>query len=307
MCEVLGVSTSGYYEWRSRPPSEREMVDRDLLERIRSIWKRSQQTYGAPRVYGELRKQGVHSGRKRVARLMRLEGLQGAHRRRRSWTTHQDRRAKVAPDLVHREFKARAPNRLWLADMTEIKTAEGTLYLAAILDVFSRRAVGWAMDTHKRAELVLAALEMAIQRRRPQMGTIHHSDRGSQYTSVVFGQRLVDAGLAPSMGSVGDAYDNAMMESFFATVECELIKNKNREKKFDVLSFSEARSEVFYFIEGFYNTRRSHSSLGNVSPVEFERRWEQEERDVRLTPISEVLGPVARSVERRYRRRGPRR
>ncbi|GAB4310801.1 MAG: hypothetical protein Kow0097_12420 [Candidatus Bipolaricaulota bacterium] len=208
-------------------------------------------------------------GRKRVARLMREAGLAGVSRRRRRGTTKRDPEAQAAPDLVEREFTAPAPDRLWVADITYIPTGEGTLYLAAVVDAFSRRVVGWAMEAHLRTELVLKALNMAIGQRRPR-GVIHHSDHGSQYTAVEFGKRCREAGIRPSMGSVGDCYDNALCESFFATLECELLDRRTFRTR------DEGRREVFAFIEGWYNPHRRHSALGYETPAGYERRCHRE-------------------------------
>ena len=222
MSRVLEVSRSGFYAWSGRSPSRRSREDEGLGHRIKLIHEGSGGTYGAPRIHAELMASGPRVGRKRVARLMRQNGLRGVSRRRWTTTTVQDRAAKVAPDLVKRVFKAWRPNELWVADITYVPTWEGFLYVAVVLDAWSRRVVGWAFATHLKVELVLAALRMAVSRRQPR-AVIHHSDRGSQYTSVAFGERCREAGVRPSMGSVGDAYDNAMCESFFATLECELL------------------------------------------------------------------------------------
>jgi putative transposase len=211
----------------------------------------------------------VRCGRKRVARLMRLAGLAGVCRRRAAGTTRRDEAAAAADDLVRRAFVADGPDRLWVADITYLPTWQGFLFLAVILDAFSRRVVGWAMAGHLRTELVLDALEMALWNRRPAGGTVHHSDRGCQYTSLAFGQRCRAAGIARSMGSAGDCFDNALAESFFATLECELVDRARWR------THAEARLAVFDFIEGFYNPRRRHSALGYVSPAEFERRYRQ--------------------------------
>jgi putative transposase len=267
MCRVLGVSASGYYAWLERPPSAREKADEELLERIRAIHAKSRGTYGAPRVHAELRAEKTRVGRKRVARLMRQAGLAGVSRRKGCWTTVRDRDARPAPDLVQRTFAAEGPDRLWVADITYIPTWAGMLYQAVVLDAYSRRIVGWAMANHLRTELVLEALNMAVWRRRPQ-DVIHHSDQGCQYTSIAFGSRCREAGVRPSMGSVGDAYDNAMCESFFATLECELLDRRKFATQ------AEARIAVFDFIEGWYNTQRRHSALDYDSPIEYERRHE---------------------------------
>lgn len=275
MCRVLGVSSSGYYAWRSRPASVRALADAILTEVITTIHTDSRRTYGAPRVHAELRLgHGIACGQKRVARLMRACGLQGVHRRKGFRTTRRDQSAAPAPDLLERDFGATEPDRKWVADITYVPTWSGFLFLAVAIDCFSRRVVGWAMRDHLRTDLVLEALEMALYTRRPAAGLIHHSDRGCQYTSFAFGRRCRQAGVAPSMGSVGDAFDNALAESFFATLECELIDRRSFRNR------TEARLAVFDFIEGFYNPRRRHSSLGQLSPAEFERRWSQGQADV---------------------------
>jgi len=275
MCRVLGVSSSGYYAWRSRPASVRALADAILTEVITTIHTDSRRTYGAPRVHAELRLgHGIACGQKRVARLMRACGLQGVHRRKGFRTTRRDQSAAPAPDLLERDFGATEPDRKWVADITYVPTWSGFLFLAVAIDCFSRRVVGWAMRDHLRTDLVLEALEMALYTRRPAAGLIHHSDRGCQYTSFAFGRRCREAGVAPSMGSVGDAFDNALAESFFATLECELIDRRSFRNR------TEARLAVFDFIEGFYNPRRRHSSLGQLSPAEFERRWSQGQADV---------------------------
>jgi putative transposase len=265
MCRVLDVSPSGYYAWRKRPLSSRACADVELSAEIQAIHRESRGTYGAPRVHAELAAGGVHVGRKRVARLMRTAGLQGVSRRKQFRTTVRDETARPAPDLVDRQFTAAAPDRLWVADITYIPTWAGFLYLAVVLDAWSRRVIGWAMETHLRTELVLAALDMAVAQRRPPAEVIHHSDQGSQYTSIAFGSRCREAGVRPSMGSVGDAYDNAMCESFFATLECELLDRQRFRTP------GEARLAVFDFIEGWYNPRRRHSALEYRSPIAFEK------------------------------------
>lgn len=222
MCRVLGVSSSGYYQWLRRKMSARQRADAELTEKIRFIHARSRGTYGAPRIRAELAAEKTPVSRKRVARLMRAAGLAGVSRRRGIRTTRRSQSARPAPDLVERRFTADGPDQLWVADITYIPTWAGFLYLAVVIDVWSRRVVGWSMATHLRTELVLAALEMARGQRRPK-DVIHHSDQGSQYTSIEFGKRCRQAGIRPSMGSVGDCYDNALCESFFATLECELL------------------------------------------------------------------------------------
>lgn len=270
MSRLLGVSSSGYYAWLSRPRSKRAQADEKLLVEIRSIHQHSGGTYGAPRVHAELAARGIAVSRKRVARLMREADLQGASRRRRFSTTVRDRDRRPAPDLVERRFGAEGPNQLWVADITYIPTGSGFLYLAVVLDAWSRRAVGWSMATHLRTELVLAALNMALGQRHP-CGVIHHSDQGTQYTSLAFGLRCREAGVRPSMGSVGDCFDNALCESFFATLECELLDRRRFKTP------TEARQGVFEFLESWYNPRRRHSALGYLSPAEFERRHQAAE------------------------------
>ena len=265
MCRVLKISRSGYYAWCDRPLSARARRDHWLTEKIEAIHQRSRGVYGAPMIQAELADDyGIRVGRKRVARLMRGAGLRGASLRRFVITTTSDPKAKRPPDLVERRFYAEGPNRLWVADITFIPTWSGFLYLAMVLDVYSRRVVGWAMETHLRTELILAALEMALVQRRPK-GVIHHSDPGCQYTSYAFGKRCQEAGVMPSIGSVGDAYDNAMAESFFATLERELLSRRRFRSQ------AEAKMAVFEWLEGWYNRHRRHSSLGYRSPVNYEQ------------------------------------
>lgn len=267
-CRVLEVSPSGYYAWCKRAPSQCRQADLMLGDRIEALHRKSRLTYGRPRIQADLRDEGVHASDKRVGRLMRERGIQGASRRKGFKTTIRDRGARPAPDLVERNFTANAPDQLWVADITYVSTWSGFLFLAIVLDVFSRRVVGWAMATHLRTELVLDALNMAIFRRKPT-GVVHHSDQGCQYTSIAFGKRCEEAGVKPSMGSVGDCFDNAMCESFNATLECELLV-QNRFK-----SQRDAALAVFDFIEAWYNPRRRHTSLGMLSPMEYERRMTQ--------------------------------
>jgi putative transposase len=270
LCRVLGVSTSGYYAWRTHTPSARAQEDTVLTEQITTIHEQSRQTYGAPRVHAELVAKGAICGRKRVARLMRAANIVGCHRRQSTGTTVREPAAPVAPDRVDRQFVAAAPNVLWAADITYVPTWMGFLYLAVVLDVFSRRIIGWAMADHLRTELVLSALDMALWNRHPDPGVIHHSDHGCQYTSVAFGERCQEVGIDRSMGSVGDCYDNAITESFFATLECELLDRSTFR------THAEARTAIFAYIEGFYNTHRRHSALGYLSPAAFELQVRQE-------------------------------
>jgi putative transposase len=270
MARVLGVSTAGYYAWRDRPPSAHAQGDAALLTRVRTIHTTSRQLYGAPRVHAQLRAGGERHGRKRIARLMRGAGLAGAcHRGSGPTTTRRDQDARPAPDLVDRKFTAARPNQLWVADITFVPTTAGFLYLAVVLDACSRKIVGWSMANHLRTELVLDALEMAVGQRRPS-DVIHHSDQGSQYTSLAFGGRCREVGVRPSMGSVGDAYDNAMCESFFSTLECELLSRR----KF--VSQAEAKIACFSYIEGFYNPVRLHSAIGYRSPICYEQQTAEE-------------------------------
>jgi putative transposase len=264
MCRVLGLSPSGYYAWRARAPSARSVSDEALLSKMQQIHRLSRETYGRPRMHVELRDEGHTVNHKRVGRLMCLGGLRGASRRRKWRTTLRDKEARPAPDLVERNFTTEGPDQLWVADITYIPTAAGFLFLAVVLDAWSRRIVGWAMATHLRTDLVLQALEMALHQRRPTT-VIHHSDQGTQYTSIAFGLRCKAAGVRPSMGSVGDCFDNAMCESFFATLECELLEREQFRTR------AEAKMKVFDFVEGWYNPHRRHSALGYKSPMQFER------------------------------------
>ena len=270
------------FAWVDRPMCERRRMDLMLSCQIAAIHRRSREAYGSPSIHAELADDHqIRVGRKRVARLMRQAGLRGATLRKYVVTTQSDPDAAKPIDLVERRFYADAPDRLWVADMTYIPTWSGWLYLAMVLDVYSRKIVGWAMDTNMRTELILDALQMAVTQRQPK-SVIHHSDRGSQYTSTAFGKRCQEAGIMPSMGSVGDAYDNAMAESFFATLEREVL-NRRRFK-----SQAEARMAIFEWIEGWYNPHRRHSGLGYRSPVNFERAHHQAR--ARMT---ELLPPSA--------------
>jgi putative transposase len=266
-CRLLGVSRSGYYDWERRAPSDRALTDAWLIEKIREIWAENRKVYGSPRIHADLRlRYGIRVARKRVERLMREAGISGLQRRKRGRTTISVPGVRVADDLVERQFSPEQPNLLWIADVTYLRTWEGWLYLAAVQDAYSRRIVGWSMADHMRSELVVDALEMAVARRRPAPGLIHHSDQGSQYVSLAFGQAARDAGIARSMGSKGDCYDNAVAESFFATLKKELVHRRSWPTR------RELTSEVFEYIEAFYNRTRRHSTLAMLSPADYENR-----------------------------------
>ncbi len=267
---MLDVSTSGFYAWRTRQPSARDIADDELAGVILGIYAVSRDTYGRPRIHAELRLHEICVSRKRVRRLMHEYGLVGAHRRGFIVTTRRDLDARPAPDLVDRNFKADAPNELWVADITYVPTWSGFLYLAVVLDVFSRRIVGWSMSPSLHTRVVLDALSMAVHNRRPD-AVIHHSDQGTQYTSIALGIRAKEEGIQLSMGSVGDCYDNAMCESFFATLECELLERTSFR------THRQAQREIFNFIEGWYNPHRLHSALGYRSPMRFEFDFEAQE------------------------------
>jgi len=265
LCRLHNVSESGYYAWLKRKPSARTLANLALGDRIEAIHRQSRSTYGRPRIQAELKDNGVRTSDKRVARLMRERHCYGASRRKWITTTTRDPDAAVSTDLVKRDFTATLPDQLWVADITYVPTYAGFLFLAVVLDACTRRVVGWAMANHMRKELVVDALNMAIYRRKPK-GVVHHSDHGSQYTSIAFGKRCSEAGVTMSMGSVGDCYDNAMCESFNATLECELlVQNRFKTQR-------EASLAIFDFIEGWYNPHRRHSALGYLSPNNFERR-----------------------------------
>jgi len=267
LARVLGVSRAGFYAWQNRRPSQRALTDAALFERIKEIHAGTDGIYGAPRIHAELADEdGVRVGRKRVARLMRKAGIEGVSRRRfRVGTTSPGGEAPAAPDLVERDFTASRPDQLWFADITYVPTWQGWLYLAAVIDACSRYCVGWSMRDDLKADLVYDALGMAVTRRKPAGELVHHSDRGSQYRSLVFGKLLAESGLLPSMGSRGDAYDNAAMESFMASIKTELINRRRFRTK------DEARSAIFHYIEAFYNPRRRHKGLGQKSPAVYEK------------------------------------
>jgi putative transposase len=265
MCDVLEVSPAGYYAWRSRPESLRSSDNRDLLEDIQRVHRDNHGRYGSPRVHEELKAQGRGASRGRIERLMRHHGIRAIMARpRRAGTTDSRHDLPIAPNLLDRNFVADAPNRIWLADITYVETDQGWLYLAAILDLYSRRIVGWAMADHLRADLPLAALRMAISAQRPGAGLIHHSDRGVQYASSEYRNALQSAGFSASMSRRGDCYDNAPMESFFHTLKTELVHHTQYATRAD------ATRDIFAYIEGFYNRTRRHSAIGYISPVEME-------------------------------------
>ena len=266
LCRVLGVSHSGYYDWQDRPASPRVIANEALTQQIKVIHQASKASYGMPRIYRELKSRSEKASKNRVARLMRLAHIKGITRRRHTVTTRQDRLAKKAPDLVKRQFTATAINQLWVADMTYLPTWEGFLYLAVVIDVFSRKVIGWAFAEKMTEHIVINALNMALLTRKPA-SVIHHSDQGSQYTSKAFRELCQKSGVQLSMGTVGDAYDNAMAESFFASLECELIDQHTWKTKI------EARRAVFAWIEGWYNLKRLHSAIDYLSPIEFERKY----------------------------------
>lgn len=274
-CRVLNVSRSGYYEWRDWPLSDRDQENEVLVKTIEQIHVDSRGTYGSPRVHAELTLGlGLTVNRKRVERLMREAGIQGLYRRKRSWTTVRDPAAEPAPDLVNRQFTVTEPDRLWITDITEHPTEEGKIYCAAVMDAYSRLIIGWSIADHMRTELVTDALGMAILRRNPENDTtILHSDHGSQYTSWAFGQRLRAAGVLASMGTVGDCYDNAMMESFWGTLQLELLDQQPWKTR------DELANAIFEWIECWYNPKRRHSSIGMHSPVTFEALHTRSDQD----------------------------
>jgi len=264
LCRVLGVSRAGFYAAERRPPSPRALADQRLLAEIRRIHKDSRETYGIPRVHAMLGRRGIRVGRKRVARLMRTAGISGLVKRRKGKTTVRVPGVATRPDLVRREWSPTEPNRLWVADITYCRTWEGWLYLAAVVDCFSRKVVGWSLRQGLEAELVTEAVEMAVARRRPDRGLVHHSDRGSQYVSLAFGERCREAGIDLSMTAGGSPLDNAVVESFFATLKRELVDRYSWPTREDL------RVAIFEWIEVFYNRQRLHTTLGNHAPEEFE-------------------------------------
>lgn len=267
LCWVLGVSVSGYYAWRKRPVSQRTQTNQALVAHIKAVHRASYETYGSPRIHAELVAQGYGCGRHRIARLMRLHGIQAKQCRQRRITTRRQDGDPVAPNRLDRQFMATAPNRKWLADITHIPTQEGDLYLATVLDLYARKIVGWTLDTTLKSELVERALQMAFRQRRPAAGLLHHSDRGSQYTSQAYQQLLKSHRCQVSMSRVGNCYDNAPMESFFGTLKSELVHQRQYRSR------AEAKRDIFVYIEGFYNRRRRHSALGYQSPEQFENSY----------------------------------
>jgi len=277
LCTVMGVAKSSYYAWRNHTPCARDLRDVELTHVITSIHEASYGTYGVPRVHAELRAEhGIRIARKRVWRLMRAAGLQGVHRRRSgrleaATSALTARKERVFDDLVQRDFSADAPDRLWLADITQHPTSEGWLYLACVLDVCSKRIVGWSMGERADTNLVVNAVQMAVTARDPSVGLVPHSDQGAQYTSLAFGRELHDLGLVGSMGRTGTAHDNAAMESFFASLQTELL-DRHAWPTRDAL-----RSAIYHYSEIFYNRMRRHSSLGQISPNEFETQYARRE------------------------------
>ncbi len=266
MCRVFAVNRTGFHNWERRAPSDRALADAWLSERIKQIHDASWGVYGAPRIHAELRiEHDIRVGRKRVARLMKAGAISGVRPRKQWRSTIRIPGITPATDLVERQFRPEAPNVLWVSDITYLRTGEGWLYLAAVQDTYSRAIVGWSMATHMRASLVVDALKMALARRRPGPGLIHHSDQGSQYVSLAFGRAAREAGIAVSMGSRGDAYDNAVAETFFATIKKELVNRRSWPSRVEL------QSAVFEYIEAFYNRRRRHSTLGMLSPTDYEQ------------------------------------
>ena len=269
MCKVLNVSPSGYYAWRNRPVSAREMANRELYNKIEAVYNESHEIYGSPRIYRDLKKQNVACSENRVARLMRLRGLRAKQTKLYKTTTRRNKADPVAPNLLKRDFEADRPNQKWLTDITYIPTQEGWLYLAAVLDLYSRRIIGWAMLGRMTSDLTKDALKMSIRQRQPGADLIHHSDQGSQYTAGEYQQLLKDWDIQVSMNGVGTWYDNAPMESFFGSLKSEWVHHRVYRTR------DEARSDIFYYIEAFYNRRRLHSSLNYFSPEEYELLYHQ--------------------------------
>jgi putative transposase len=270
MCKALNVSPSGFYAWRGRPVSAREMANRELVKKIEAVYYESYETYGSPRVYHELISQNVPCSVNRIARLMRLRGLRAKQVRRYKTTTKRNKRHPVAPNLLKRDFSTDRPDQKWLTDITYIPTREGWLYLAGVLDLYTRRIVGWAMSDRMTADLTTRALKMAIRLRRPEAGLIHHSDQGSQYTEGAYQALLKDHEIQASMNGVGTWYDNAPMESFFGTLKSELVYHRVYQTR------EQAKPDLFFYIESFYNRKRRHSSLNYLSPEAFEQLYHKQ-------------------------------
>jgi putative transposase len=265
MCGALDVSPAGYYAWRSRTESPRSAANRELLDHISRVHRDTRGRYGSPRIHVELKAQGRGVSRGRIERLMRRHGIRAIMARpRRVRTTDSRHDHPIAPNLLNRNFSAAAPNQIWLTDITYVETGQGWLYLAAVMDLYSRRIVGWAMDDHLRTELPLAALNMAISTRRPDANLIHHSDRGVQYASADYRIALQSASMQVSMSRRADCYDNAPMESFFHTLKTEQVYHQQYATR------EQAKSDIFAYIEGFYNRTRRHSSIGYKAPIEIE-------------------------------------
>ena len=269
ICELLGVSRSGFYAWKNRKPSQREQINRALIDHIHRIFRMSRKTYGSPRVYAQLRKQGYTCNQKTIARLMRREGLKGQRKYRKVITTNSNHKFPIASNLLNREFTADRPNQKWVADITYIPTGEGWLYVAGVLDLFSRKIVGWDMSSQIDSTLVERALRMALYQRHPGKGLLHHSDRGVQYASRQIRDILAANQIQVSMSRKGDCYDNAVMESFWGTLKNEWVHHQKYKTR------SQARTDIFGYIEGFYNTVRLHSTLGYLSPSEFEAKYQK--------------------------------
>lgn len=269
ICSLLGVSRSGFYAWRKRKPSQREQINQALIDHIRRIHRMSRKAYGSPRVYAQLKKQGYTCNQKTVARLMRQDGLKGQRKYRKVITTNSNHKFPIASNVLNREFTADGPNQKWVADITYVPTEEGWLYVAGVLDLFSRKLVGWDMSSQIDATLVERALRMALYQRQPGKGLLHHSDRGVQYASHQIRDILAANQIQVSMSGRGNCYDNAVIESFWGTLKNEWVHNQKYRTR------SQARTDIFGYIEGFYNTVRLHSTLGYLSPVEFEAQYQK--------------------------------
>ena len=269
ICALLGVSRSGYYAWKNRKPSHREQINQALIDHIRTIHKISRKAYGSPRVYAQLKKQGIPCNQKTVARLMRQNGLKGQRKYRKVMTTNSNHKFPIASNVLNREFTADGPNQKWVADITYVPTDEGWLYVAGVLDLFSRKIVGWDMSSQIDATLVEKALRMALYQRQPGKGLLHHSDRGVQYASHQIRDILAANQIQISMSGKGNCYDNAVIESFWGTLKNEWVHHQKYKTR------SQARTDIFSYIEGFYNTVRLHSTLGYLSPAEFEAQYQK--------------------------------